>query len=105
MGGYTQENSGYFRVYERLSNLFGNAKETSSSKNRLHKTNYAHLKNVINYFSHLRNSGRLSDKEFSAYITFFMAAYAEKEITGMVNEALVKPFKKIFEEKGNDRRR
>jgi hypothetical protein len=75
---------------------------SSALKSRFHNSNFENLKNLIDYFSYLRNIGKLTDEEFSAYLTWFVAAFAEKEITEIVNETLVKSFWRIIEEIGNE---
>lgn len=67
-------------------------------KSRFQNSNFEHLKNLVDYFSHLRSIGQLTDKEFTAYMTWFCASFVEKEIAGFILELVVKPFRRIFEE-------
>jgi len=81
-----------------FAGLFTNILSSSPSKSRLYDANIRDLRVVIEYFTSLRNKGKLNDKEFSALITQLCAYFIENEMVEVLNKVLVKSSKRIFEE-------
>ena len=73
-------------------------KNTRPSFSRLYDANTENLKKAINYLTHLKSIGMLSNKEFSYLVTKVCASFVENEITIMLDKVLNKALKEIFED-------
>lgn len=70
--------------------LYNNILASSPSSSGLHDTNIGNLKVVIDYFTSMRNNGKINDKQFSALISNLCADFIANE--------MLKTFKEIFGE-------
>ncbi len=82
-------------VKERgISELYSDILASSPSSSGWHDTNIGNLKVVIDYFTSVRNKGKINDKEFSTLITNLCADF-------ILNE-MVRAFEDIFGEYINE---
>jgi hypothetical protein len=87
-----------FGINKSLVGVFKNIRPSTPSKSRLYDVNMENLKMVIEYLTHLKNIGKLNDKEFSDLITQACASFVENEIASAFNKVFVKTLKGLFEE-------
>lgn len=87
-----------FGINESLVDFFRDIRPSAPSKSRLYDVNIEKLKTVIEYLAHMKNTGRLNDKEFSELITLACANFVENEIASAFNKVFVKTVKQLFEE-------
>jgi hypothetical protein len=87
-----------FGINESLVDFFRDIRPSTPSKSRLYDVNIENLKTVIEYLTHMKNTGRLNDKEFSDLITQACASFVENEIASAFNKVFVKTLKELFEE-------
>lgn len=87
-----------FAIDSSLSGIFRNIRPSTPSRNKLYDVNIENLKTVIEYLTHLKNTGKLNDKEFSDLITHACASFVENEIASAIDNVFVKTLKGLFEE-------
>ena len=61
--------------------LYNNILASSPSSSGLHDTNIGNLKVVIDYFTSMRNKGKISDKQFSTLTTRLCTDFIKREMT------------------------
>jgi hypothetical protein len=87
-----------FAIDRSLDGLFRTIRPSTPSKSRLYDVNIENLKTVIEYLIHMKNMGRLNDKELSDLITQACSSFVENEIVSAFNKVFVKTLKELFEE-------
>ena len=88
----------FFGLNKNLVGFFKNIRPSTPLKSRLYDANIENLKMVIEYLTHMKNTNKLNDKEFSDLITHACSVFVENEIDSAINKVLVKTFKGLFEE-------
>ncbi len=88
----------HFSGSGNLASLMRDFQPPSPSRSKLYDANTENLKTVIEYLTHLKITGKLKDKEFSALITQVCAHFVENEIAAIFNKVLVKTLKELFGE-------
>jgi hypothetical protein len=68
--------------------LYNNILTSSPSSSGFHDTNIGNLKVVIDYFTSMRNNGKINDKQFSALITNLCADFIANEMLKTFKEIL-----------------
>jgi hypothetical protein len=85
-----------FRFEESIVRLTRNYQAATSSKDRLHDINIENLKIVLNYFTHLKTTGKLKEKQFNVLIKKTCAIFVQNELAVTVNTVLSRSLKHIF---------
>lgn len=88
----------FFGLNKSPVGFLKNIRPSTPSKSRLYDANIENLKIVIEYLTHMKNTGKLNDKQFSDLITHACSIFVENEIDSAINKFLVKTFKGLFEE-------
>ena len=85
-----------FRFEESIVSLTRNYQAATSSKDRLHDINIENLKIVLNYFTHLKTTGKLKEKQFDVLIKKACAIFVHNELAVTVDTVLSRSLKHIF---------
>lgn len=90
-------NKGY-NINGSLDSLTRDNYLSGPAVSRLHDINMERLKDIMNYFTHLKNSGQLNGDQFSALIKQACANFIENEFAIAFKTVLGNSLYNIFEE-------